>query len=172
MQGEQNAARSLGGLGLGLSLVQQLVSLHGGQVSVFSRGLPREGAASGKWVLVVDDKRDGANTMATLVEALGYRAAQAHDGPSAVDAIQRDTPDLVLLDIGLPGISGLEVASKVRAEIADPPPLIAVTGYGQAQDRAATAQAGFHAHLTKPVDVDELLAHLQVLLGSSVDPAG
>ncbi len=196
VQGEQDAARSLGGLGLGLSLVQQLVSLHGGQVSMFSRGLPREGAefvislpvidppaeaparavregaAPGKRVLVVDDNRDGANTMATLVEALGYRAAQAHDGPSAVDAIQRDAPDLVLLDIGLPGMSGLEVARKVRADIAYPPPLIAVTGYGQAQDRAATAQAGFHAHLIKPVDIDELLGHLQSLLGSPGDPAG
>ena len=188
-QGEQDMARSQGGLGLGLSLVQQLVVLHGGEVSAFSKGIPGEGSefvirlpaaaapapAAGKsadplagmHVLVVDDNRDAAETMAMLLDALGYAASMAHDGLAGVEAIKAGAPDLVLLDIGLPGISGIEVARRVRAEVAHPPPLVAITGYGQERDREASFQAGFYEHMTKPVDIDKLAALLDRLLGGA-----
>lgn len=188
-QGEQDVARLQGGLGLGLSLVQQLVSLHGGDVGAYSRGVPGEGSefvvrlplsapptiadrsqADGAqldgrpMVLVVDDNQDSAHTMAELMEVLGCRASVRHDGPTALDAIKRLAPDLVLLDIGLPGLSGLQVAERVRAEVANPPPLIAITGYGQERDRQLSFDAGFFAHLTKPVDADQLEDLLRRLL--------
>ncbi|VTU18050.1 Aerobic respiration control sensor protein ArcB [Variovorax sp. PBS-H4] len=188
-QGEQDVARQQGGLGLGLSLVQQLVTLQGGDVAAYSRGVPGGGSefvvrlplsappvivarepADGApvdgrpMVLVVDDNRDSADTMAELMELLGCRASVRHDGPTALDAIKRLAPDLVLLDIGLPGLSGLQVAERVRAEVANPPPLIAITGYGQERDRQLSFDAGFFAHLTKPVDADQLEDLLRRLL--------
>ncbi|VTU13526.1 PAS domain-containing hybrid sensor histidine kinase/response regulator [Variovorax sp. RA8] len=188
-QGEQDVARLQGGLGLGLSLVQQLVSLHSGDVAAYSRGVPGEGSefvvrlplsvpptiaergqADGTQldgrplVLVVDDNQDSAHTMAELMEVLGCRASVRHDGPTALDAIKQLAPDLVLLDIGLPGLSGLQVAERVRAEVANPPPLIAITGYGQERDRQLSFDAGFFAHLTKPVDADQLEDLLRRLL--------
>ncbi|MCR6475990.1 PAS domain S-box protein [Variovorax sp. ZS18.2.2] len=185
-QGEQEISRPQGGLGLGLTLVQQLVTLHGGDVSAFSKGTPGDGAefvirlpraaaplekkrnesAEGrKIVLVVDDNGDAAETMCLLVESLGYLTRTAADGPSALEAIKVEQPDLVLLDIGLPGFSGVEVARRVRREIAHPPPLVAVTGYGQSSDRDASMAAGFYAHLTKPVDAHHLEGLLERLLG-------
>jgi PAS domain S-box-containing protein len=189
-QGEQDIARTLGGLGLGLSLVQQLVNMHGGEVSAFSTGVPGEGSEfvvrlpavaaplqlataeaaaaspqSGRpMVLIVDDNRDAADTMALLVEALGYGASVAHDGLAAIDAVKRRAPAVVLLDIGLPGLSGLEVAARIRSEVADPPALIAVTGYGQEQDRQLSFDAGFFAHLTKPLDIEQLETLLRRLI--------
>ncbi|QSI31123.1 PAS domain S-box protein [Variovorax sp. RKNM96] len=185
-QGEQEISRPQGGLGLGLTLVQQLVTLHGGDISAFSRGTPGDGAEfvirlprvaaplerkksngadAGKIVLVVDDNRDAAETMCLLVESLGYATRTAADGPSALEAIKVEQPDLVLLDIGLPGFSGVEVAQRVRREVAHPPALVAVTGYGQASDRDASMAAGFYAHLTKPVDAQHLEGLLERLLG-------
>ncbi len=192
VQGEQDPARQQGGLGLGLSLVQQLVALHGGQVSAFSKGVAGEGcefmiqlpaippplpldsadrpSPRGKRVLVVDDNRDGAATMVTLVDSLGYSAGMVHDGETAIETIKALKPDLVLLDIGLPGLSGIEVAKKVRAEILDPPALIAMTGYHQERDRDSTLRAGFHAHLTKPVPVKQLSELLERVLGGPEAP--
>lgn len=191
-QGDQDAARSQGGLGLGLSLVQQLVALHGGEVSAFSNGMPGEGcefivqlptipapmdhAATGigrartNRVLVVDDNRDAAETMSLLLDAMGYSPSVVHDGLAAVEAIKADRPDVVLLDIGLPGLSGIEVAKRIRAEVVNPPALIAVTGYGQETDRQISFDAGFYAHMTKPVDVDQLSALLERLLGAQAPP--
>lgn len=188
-QGEQDIARLQGGLGLGLSLVQQLVGLHGGDVAAYSKGVPGEGSefvirlplaaapslpekataaspqSNGRpTVLVVDDNRDSAQTMAALMETLGCHAIVRHDGQAALEAIKRLAPDLVLLDIGLPGMSGLDVARRARAEIEHPPPLIAVTGYGQERDRQLSFDAGFFAHLTKPVDVSQLEDLLKRLL--------
>jgi len=185
VQGEQDAARSKGGLGLGLSLVQQLVALHGGRVSVFSSGRAGEGSefivnlaavaeplagegASGRapgerLVLVVDDNQDAAETMALLMDALGYASAVVHDGFAAIEAVKTGRPDVVLLDIGLPGIDGHEVARRLRAELVDPPALIAVTGYGQPSDRDTSFETGFLGHLTKPVDVDRLARMLERL---------
>jgi PAS domain S-box-containing protein len=186
VQGEQEISRPHGGLGMGLTLVQQLVKLHGGEVSAFSKGIAGEGvefviqlpraeaplerkkdkdARAGKLVLVVDDNRDAAETMCLLVEGLGYLTRTAFDGPSALEAIKFDQPDLVLMDIGLPGLSGVEVARRVRREITQPPTLVAITGYGQASDREASLEAGFYAHLTKPIDVEQLDGLLERLLG-------
>jgi PAS domain S-box-containing protein len=185
-QGEQDAARSQGGLGLGLSLVQQLVTAHGGQVSAFSKGIAGEGSefvlllptiaapvelatSTGtdgrlaRRVLVVDDNRDAAETMSMLLEALGYSATVVHDGIAALEAIKNNAATVVLLDIGLPGLSGIEVARRVGSEVANPPALIAVTGYGQEKDREVSFEAGFRAHLTKPVDVDQLTSLLERL---------
>jgi PAS domain S-box-containing protein len=186
VQGEQNMARTQGGLGLGLSLVQQLTTLHGGRVSAFSTGRPGEGSefvvqfpttqapvsmleaqprpVGEQRVLVVDDNVDAAETMAMLLEALGYKSSVAHGGLAAIEAVRAQDPDVVLLDIGLPDLSGHEVARRLHSEMINPPPLIAVTGYGQASDREASLEAGFRAHLTKPVDVDKLSALLERLL--------
>ncbi|MDM0005763.1 PAS domain S-box protein [Variovorax sp. J22G73] len=186
VQEEQDAARSKGGLGLGLSLVQQVVSLHQGSVSAFSTGRAGEGsefvvhlplasapqaepdgtgrAPGERLVLIVDDNQDAADTMALLLDVLGYATAVAHDGFSAIAAVKAKRPDLVLLDIGLPGMDGYQVAKQLRAELVDPPTLIAVTGYGQASDRGNSLDAGFHSHLVKPVDVARLEQLLQELL--------
>lgn len=179
-QGEQDMARSQGGLGLGLSLVQQLVTLQGGDVSAFSTGAPGDGTEfvlhmptiaapetavvvdaprmhfDAKRVLVVDDNRDAAELMALWVNALGHTATVVFDGLSALDSILADKPDVVLLDIGLPGLNGFDIARRLKHEVADPPVLIAVTGYGQDADRNSSREAGFYAHMTKPVDLDQL----------------
>ncbi|WGT62641.1 PAS domain-containing hybrid sensor histidine kinase/response regulator [Variovorax paradoxus] len=189
VQGEQNMARTQGGLGLGLSLVQQLTALHEGRVSAFSTGRAGEGSefvvqfrttqppvttleaqprpVGEQCVLVVDDNVDAAETMALLLDALGYKASVAHGGLSAIEAVKAQDPDVVLLDIGLPDLSGYEVAKRLRAEMINPPPLIAITGYGQASDRETSLEAGFRAHLTKPVDIDKLTALLEQLLETS-----
>jgi PAS domain S-box-containing protein len=188
-QGEQDISRAHGGLGLGLSLVRELVKMHGGEISVFSAAQLRAGSefvvqlpsistpvaaaaavpppvvGRGQRILVVDDNRDAANTMALLLEVLGYVAETIYDGDRVLEAMRTCRPDLVLLDIGLPGASGLEVARQIAAELDAPPPLIAVTGYGQDKDRAASLEAGFRAHLTKPVTLADLTELLEQLFG-------
>ncbi|WP_394792351.1 PAS domain S-box protein [Rhodoferax sp.] len=186
VQGAQDSARSLGGLGLGLSLVQQLVALHGGTVSAFSTGRPGEGseflvqlpttpapttsnAASPskpdiETVLVVDDNQDAANTLAMILEGMGYVTSVVYNGTDALEAMKTQPLAAVLLDLGLPDLSGLDVAIAVKAALAFPPPLVAITGYGQENDRAASRDAGFLAHLTKPVDVERLHGVLQQIL--------
>ena len=190
VQGEQDPARSQGGLGLGLSLVQQLVALHGGDVSVFSAGLGKgaefvvqlpvadasavEGDAEvddmparARSVLVVDDNRDAADTMAALLQQLGFRARTAYDARSALEALRASMPDAAFLDIGLPDMDGLQLARTIREEFAEPPALIALTGYGQDHHRDATVTAGFVDHLTKPLSANNLIAAL-----ARVFPAG
>ena len=187
-QGDQEISRPQGGLGLGLTLVLQLVTLHGGEVNAYSKGIPGAGAEfivrlpsvaaplerrkdkggeAGKMVLVVDDNRDAAETMCLLVESLGYPTRTAFDGPSALEAILVEQPELVLMDIGFPGFSGVEVARRVRREVEQPPVLIAVTGFGQVSDRELSLEAGFYAHLTKPIDVSQLEGLLERLLGKA-----
>ncbi|WBY01105.1 ATP-binding protein [Ramlibacter tataouinensis] len=174
--------RHQGGLGIGLSLVEGLVRLHGGQVEAHSGGLgkgsefvvvlprhgrepapadPAGGAADApvaaqpvaRRMLVVDDNEDAASTVAELLRMSGSEVAVAHDGLSAVDRTAEFRPDVVLLDIGLPDISGYEVARRIRKlEGVRQPMLIALTGWGQQQDKEAAAQAGFDQHWTKPVD--------------------
>jgi CheY-like chemotaxis protein len=183
-QARQTLDRSQGGLGLGLAIVRSLVTLHGGTVAVFSEGLGRgatftvrlpfvamphaetraetrpalqPGASGAGRVLIVDDNRDSAEMLAEALSALGYATHVAFDAPAALHAVQEFVPDVALLDIGLPVMSGYELAQRLRtspasAEIA----LIAVTGYGQPRDRLASGDAGFDAHLVKPVDLDQL----------------
>jgi two-component system CheB/CheR fusion protein len=179
VQGPKTLARSEGGMGIGLSLVRALVELHGGQVTVHSDGRDRGStftlrlpltvhkpvcaspASKSKntpfRILVVEDNPDSRKTLQKLLEMDGHDVSVAGDGVSGFDAICREMPDVVLLDVGLPGLDGYAVARKVRAELADRPVrLIAVTGYGRESDRAAVRQAGFDEHLVKPISLDEL----------------
>jgi CheY-like chemotaxis protein len=112
-------------------------------------------------ILVVDDNVDTARGMAKLLSLLGHDVETAFDGPSAVEAARRFLPDVVLLDIGLPGMSGYEVAEVLRREeFGSRLLVIAVTGYGQEEDRRRSREAGFDYHLVKPVDHDALIALL------------
>jgi PAS domain S-box-containing protein len=189
-QAQRSSDRSQGGLGLGLALVKHLVELHGGTVSCASPGLGQgssftvelplmqaagadpaaglAGAAAGAQgrarplrLLVVDDNADAAATLGMLLEACGYEVAVENDSQRALARARRERPDAALLDIGLPDMDGNELARRLRADahtagIA----LIAVTGYGQEQDRRAALEAGFDHHLVKPVDMDRLAALL------------
>jgi PAS domain S-box-containing protein len=184
VQAEQAIDRSQGGLGVGLTLARRLVEMHGGTLAASSagRGLgseftvrlplsgaaaatpdagdPRAGAADpqGPRVLIVDDNVESAECLATLLNMVGYDAQTAFDGRSALEAAMIDRPEIVLLDIGLPGMDGYELAATLRRDRRlEDALLIAITGYGQDEDRRRSAEAGFNHHLVKPVDVDALL---------------
>lgn len=190
VQERQSLARSDGGLGLGLAIVRSLVELHGGTVTAHSDGRGRgsafticlpaaagppeprpdvavsvvvpAAAPSGVRVLVVDDNVDAASMLAELLTSFGYETRVVADGPAALAEAARFHPDVALVDIGLPVMDGFEVATRLRAQATRSVTLIAVTGYGQARDRQASADAGFAAHLVKPVDMD----HLREVLAS------
>ncbi len=178
--------RAQGGLGIGLTLVRSLVELHKGTVSVDSKGvgkgsrftikLPISAEATtprtnrpriqtpSRRILVVDDNYGAARVVSLLLKKLGdHQVEMAHDGLSALESIAAFQPDLVLLDIGLPGMNGYEVARTIRANShGQQPLLIALTGYGQAEDIQASKAAGFDQHLVKPPSIDmllDLLAH-------------
>jgi signal transduction histidine kinase len=181
-QAEQTLARSEGGLGLGLALVRGLVELHGGEVAAESAGsgrgarfrvtlplLATSGRAAGgaeapgaragaarRRVLVVDDNHDAAESLAQLVELFGHDAVVAHDGPSAVAVVRARRPDVVLCDLGLPGMDGYEVAPALRAAGADGARLIAVSGYARPEDVRRARAAGFDGHIAKPPDPAEI----------------
>ncbi len=176
-QGDVPIARPLGGLGLGLSLVRSLTELHGGTVDVKSDGPGRgteftirlpagqtegatgtENASTGaaRHVLVIEDNADACEMLRMALELDGHRVETAADGTTGVEAALRTTPDLVLVDIGLPGLDGYAVARRLRAALGHRVTLVALTGYGQSEDRRRTSEAGFDAHLVKPVDPDVL----------------
>lgn len=176
---------SYGGLGLGLSLVRDLVRLHGGQVEACSAGLGQgsrfrisvplafdtpvnvaEHGLAGDYVtatrriLLVDDNEDAAEMLSLLLTQLGHTVRIANDGVAALALAPAFDPDVAVLDLGLPIMDGFELASRLSESRPSPLRLIAVTGYGQAEDRARTAAAGFAHHLVKPVDIAELEAAL------------
>ncbi|MBA2963169.1 MULTISPECIES: hybrid sensor histidine kinase/response regulator [Ramlibacter] len=183
-----SAGRAQGGLGIGLSLVRTLVQMHGGSVRVFSEGLdegtrftvelplaeterpPRAapeddgdaaGQTSARRVMVVEDNRDGLETLLALLDMLGYEVAGASDGREALEVARRFHPHVVLLDLGLPVMDGFEVARALRDDPALKDVFIAaLTGWGAENDRRRTAEAGFDAHLTKPVELSALEAAL------------
>ncbi|MBI3184429.1 MAG: response regulator [Myxococcales bacterium] len=181
-QADRPPDRAPGGLGIGLTLVRSLVELHGGSVQAESAGLgqgaaftvwlpclPEKEAPSeptpgtppltpvGRRVLVVDDNEDAAETLAELLQSWGHATRVAFDGTSAVRLVEHFRPEVVFLDIGLPGMSGYEVAVRIRqGEGAHHPRLVALTGYGQDADRRRSKEAGFDLHLVKPVDIETL----------------
>ncbi len=190
-QVERNMSHAQGGLGIGLSLVRQLVALHGGSVAAFSDGpglgsrfvvrLPLDaGAASPSAapaeaacpepparslrVLVTDDNVDAANSLAALLAMYGHEVRVAHDGPQALGLARRFRPQLVFLDIGLPGMTGYEVAGRLREiDGQERSTIVAVSGWGAKEDLARSAQAGFDRHFTKPVAPALLQAFLASL---------
>ena len=170
-----------GGLGIGLALVKQLVSLHGGTASAFSKGpglgstfivrLPlaakdtleveiivgRYGSDRRLRILVTDDNVDAAQSLAALLEIYGHETRVAHDGPQALQAVSEGWSDVVFLDLGMPGMTGYEVARQIRSSDAlKGTTLVALTGWGAESDRAKTRETGFDDHLTKPVSPEEI----------------
>jgi signal transduction histidine kinase/ActR/RegA family two-component response regulator len=199
-QVEAALSRSRGGLGIGLCLVKQLVEMHGGNIEARSEGpgkgsefvvrLPvameqtfvRRASDEGKAdlvsqlrVLVVDDNRDAASTLAMLLKVMGNNVRTAHDGEEAVHATEEFRPDVVLCDIGLPKMNGYEVARAIREwPWGNHMALIAVTGWGQDEDKRKSEEAGFDRHLVKPVDPQalmKLLAGLDVVKVRQSKPA-
>lgn len=187
-QGPQGIDRAGGGLGLGLAIARSLAELHQGSLTAHSDGEdrgarfelrlprvmtvtnlaavgdePREVRAPARRILVVDDNRDAAEMLATLLELQGHAVRVAHDGPDALELAAQDAPELALLDIGLPEMDGYELARRLRETVDPPPTMIAITGYGDARDREQSAAAGFEHHLVKPVS----FADLKRVLGTS-----
>jgi two-component system, chemotaxis family, CheB/CheR fusion protein len=183
VQGKQTLDRAVGGLGVGLTLVRALVEMHGGAVSARSDGegagseftvrlpltalsapasiqeaTPLPGLTPGTTVVVVEDYADSRDVLCAMLRDAGLVCHGAADGRAALQLVDEISPDIVLLDVGLPEMDGLEVARRIRT---NPKHrrirLIALTGYGQSSDRDATARAGFDHHLVKPVQPAELL---------------
>ncbi len=182
-QGERALDRSEGGLGIGLTLAQRLVKLHGGSIEALSEGPDRgsefvirlpltavpvsssaasrkpaeDRPAGSRRVLVVDDNGDAAESLETLLQLWGHQARSALDGKEALIQVAAFEPEIILLDIGLPGMDGYEVARQIRALPAGRSSLIvAVTGYGRSSDRLQSQEAGFDHHLVKPVQPEVL----------------
>jgi signal transduction histidine kinase len=197
-QVDHSIDRSEGGLGIGLTLVRKLAELHGGSASAESAGLGKgseftvrlplvaagaPGAAAGagpptssdpsrRRILVVDDNRDSARGMARLLAIGGHEVRVAHDGPEAIAAAESDPFDFILLDIGLPGLDGYEVTRRLRGGgRCERTMFIAVSGYGQAEDRRRSREAGMDHHLVKPVEY-EALVKILAQEGAPAAPAG
>ncbi len=186
-QADRTLDRAQGGLGIGLTLVKTLVELHGGSVEAHSDG-PGKGSefivrlpvaatptttptaaalaaavtpCAAAWrVLVVEDNQDAADSLAMLLRLWGHEVRTAHDGQSGLKAARSYRPDIVLLDIGLPGLDGYAVARRLRSEFGPAVRLVAMTGYGQDEDRRRASAAGFDTYLTKPADPAALQAIL------------
>lgn len=185
-QGPRTFDRAAGGLGLGLSIAAGLTEAHGGTICAVSEG-PGTGSAftvrlphhkplsatpltqqrpvggASLTVVLVDDNRDAVDLLAELLELAGHRVWVAYDGEQALVLMDRERPDVAVVDIGLPGINGYEVARSLRAKPDGGPKLIAMTGYGSQHDRDNSRAAGFDLHLVKPVAPSALLATLQTI---------
>ncbi|HKU87121.1 MAG TPA: PAS domain S-box protein [Casimicrobiaceae bacterium] len=186
VQADRTIEGSQGGLGIGLTLANRLVHLHGGSIEAKSAGLGRGSefvvrlpivaehadddtkapAATPHThrtyrVLVVDDNRDAASSLELLLQLAGHETSRAHDGPGALAAAEKERPELILLDIGLPTLNGYEVCRRIRAQPwGASVVMIALTGWGQDEDRRRSHEAGFDGHLVKPVEYAELMALL------------
>jgi len=194
VQGARGSDRAEGGLGLGLALVQTLTALHGGTVSARSEGAGRGSeltvrlpafapsaapapayaiesqriAARGQRVLIVDDNRDAAEMISDLLSEAGYEVRLAADPSTALSLADAFHPQIAILDIGLPVMDGYALGRELRARQPDAPPLlIALTGYGQEQDRRRSTDAGFTLHLVKPVDPHKLTHVVDALIGNT-----
>jgi len=188
VQGERPLDRADGGLGIGLTLVKALVELHGGSVTAASEGPdrgatftvrlpsslpPSDGRAAARparapvvprRVLIVEDNADAREMLGTALASAGHEVREADTGTAALDAAATFRPDVGLIDIGLPGVDGYEVARRLRAtDEGQRMLLVALTGYGQPEDRRRARAAGFDAHLTKPVLPEQLA---EVLTGA------
>jgi CheY-like chemotaxis protein len=191
-QAQQPVDRSVGGLGVGLALSRHLVELHGGTIAAASEGrgrgaqftvrLPLElagvpaaapaepGGECRRSILIVEDKDDTREALRLLLESLGHRVLDAPDGPGGLELALHHQPEVVLIDLGLPGLDGYELARALRASPAGKTALlIAVTGYGQAEDRRRSKEAGFDAHLVKPVSQNLLLSLITAPSASDAD---
>jgi signal transduction histidine kinase/ActR/RegA family two-component response regulator len=188
VQGRQSSDRAEGGLGIGLALVRNLVSMHGGTVEARSEGVgkgstfvvrlpaldsaPAEGKRRSvvegparsadrgtRRILVVDDNADARDLLTEILQRAGHEVRAADSGPAALALLQEFVPDIAILDVGLPAMDGYELGARLRADLGPRAPvLVALTGYGQDGDRARSKSAGFCAHLVKPLEASELLA--------------
>jgi CheY-like chemotaxis protein len=180
VQGERTLDRAEGGLGIGLTLVRRLVELHGGRIRASSGGVgqgsafaielpeipapapvdgpaPAAAPAGSRRILIIEDNRDSREMLRVLLELAGHEVHEASDGPGGLEALHRVRPDIALVDVGLPGFDGYELARRVR-EAGDAVCLVALTGYGLPDDRRRSREAGFDAHLVKPVEPADLAA--------------
>jgi len=183
-QADKSLERGNTGLGIGLTLARQLVQLHGGEIEVQSEGIGRgstfivrlpqarvapaivaapaaaapTGTAGAMRLVIADDNVDFAESLQAILEMQGHQVVVVGDGNAALEAVRMHRPDAAVLDIGMPGLNGYEVARRLRADPGSAAlTLIAVTGWGQAADKKAAADAGFDRHLVKPLDPEELL---------------
>ncbi|HVR97578.1 MAG TPA: response regulator, partial [Thermoanaerobaculia bacterium] len=192
VQADRSLERAQGGLGIGLTLVQRLIQMHGGSVEAHSDGpgkgselvvrLPvlvvpdspgvQEGGDNGETartevrrrILVVDDNRDSADSLTMMLKLLGHEVATAYNGLQAVEMAESFQPDVALLDLGMPGLNGYDAARRIRQQTErHDVVLVALTGWGQEEDKRRSQEAGFDAHIVKPVD----LAALEKLLAGS-----
>jgi two-component system CheB/CheR fusion protein len=196
VQSNRTLDRAEGGIGVGLTLVKSLVEMHGGSVSAFSEGegkgsefvvrlplsraapegepttarsLPQRRERRGNRVVVVEDNVDSCQMLCSLLEMSGFECRSANDGVSGLTLVREWRPDVALVDVGLPGIDGFEIARRLRSEPGHRDTfLVALTGYGQPNDRARANEVGFDEHVVKPVHPDELLG----LLGARVRRRG